>query len=750
MHLNPRNRIAHFLPLLLVLIAASAALDVSAAEVAVSATDTPVIVDGILDDPAWTDAATIPMPYEYFPGDNIPAVVSTDVLITFDHTHLYVAFSAEDPEPKKIRAHLMDRDQIETFVQDDHVVMMIDTFNDERRGFQFRVNPLGVQADAIFSETDGIEDFSWDLIWDSAGRIDQTGYTVEIAISLKQLRFQRTDEPQTWGFDLARSYPRSVRHRFAAAPRDRNLNCVLCQVTKVSGFVDLRPGRNVEITPTLTANRTDSVAVAVPSDLVEGDPDVELGVTGAWGVTPNITVSGTINPDFSQVEADVAQLEVNERFALFYPERRPFFLVGIDLFSTPIDAVFTRTVIDPNWGLKVTGKEGRHGIGFFVTEDEVNRIMIPSNQRTDFALLEGKAVSTVGRYRLDVGTGSTMGLVATDRQGDDYHNRVIGFDGFIRLSPSNTVRFQIAGSDTLYPESVSASHDQPEDAFTGYAIEARFQHASRNWFAQVNLEDFDPGFRADVGFIPRVDTRSVSAIGQRTFWGEAEDWYTNINVGAFVSRTQDHDGRLTDEFYQLYANAGGPMQSRFGINLNRIGELYGGIYYDGLTRVAANFEIQPSGSVRFALNLVGGDTVDYANNQPADILETNPTLELKLGKRVHATIDHNMRKLDVEGGRLFKADLTQLRLVYHFSVRTLIRGTFQYYDIVRDPSLYTGPTTPEARESTLYSEFLFSYKLNPQTLVFVGYSENRLGLNGMSLSQTDRTLFIKLGYAWLL
>ena len=716
----------------------------------VRGTETPVHVDGVLDEESWRDATVIPLNFEYQPGENIPAVVATDVMITYDHSYLYVAFRAEDPDPSSIRAHLMDRDQIDTFIQDDHVVLMIDTFNDERRAFQFRVNPLGVQADAIYSETDGMEDFSWDLIWDSAGKITEFGYVVEIAISLKQLRFPRTQEAQTWGFDLARSYPRSLRHRFSAVPKDRNSSCNLCQVAKVTGFTALESGRNLEITPTLTASRTDSIELPEPEDLSRGDTDYEVGVTGSWGVTPNITLSAAINPDFSQVEADVAQLEVNERFALFYPERRPFFLVGIDLFSTPMQAVFTRTVVDPAWGLKVTGKEGPHGLGFFITSDDVNQVLIPSNQRTDFASLPGAAQTTVLRYRLDLGAASTLGMVATNREGTDYHNRVGGIDGFVRFSPSDTLSFQALKSDTRYPELTAGIHDQPEGSFSGYAIDATFQHASRNWFAQVNYEDYDPGFRADAGFIPRVDVRTLNAFGQHTTWGDAQDWYVNINLGAFVSRTTDHRGVLTDEFYQLFGNLRGPWQSRVGVNLTRGGELYGGVYYDDLDQLGANFEMQPTGSVRFALNLVAGDAIDYANNQRADILQANPSLELKLGRRVNIQIDHNMRRLDVAGGRLFQADLTQLRLVYNFNIRTLVRGIFQYYNIDSDPSLYTGPYRPGRNEQTLYSEFLFSYKVNAQTVVFVGCSENRLGLPGYSLTETDRTYFIKLGYAWLL
>ncbi|MEE4271493.1 MAG: DUF5916 domain-containing protein [Thermoanaerobaculales bacterium] len=716
----------------------------------VTGIDAPVRIDGVLDEPAWNGAAVIPLDYEYQPGDNIPAVVATDVLITFDHDYIYVAFRAEDPEPGKIRAHLMDRDQIDTLIQDDHVVVMIDTFNDERRGFQFRVNPLGVQADAIFSETDGLEDFSWDLIWDSAGRITDFGYVIEIALPLKQLRFPRTSDAQTWGFDLARSYPRNVRHRFSAVPKDRNSSCALCQVAKVTGFVGLQPGRNLEIDPTLTATRTDAVDPDGAGELEKGDTEVEFGITGSWGITPNITLSAAVNPDFSQVEADAAQLEVNERFALFYPEQRPFFLVGVDLFSTPVQAVFTRTVVDPSWGVKLTGKEGRHGIGLFVTSDDVNQILIPSNQGTRFAGIDGTSETVVGRYRLDVGTGSTIGGLITAREGVDYHNRVAGVDGYLRFSRSNTLRFQAVASDTRYPTEIAETFDQDHDAFTGHAVEARFRHQSRNWFGQLNYEEYSPGFRADAGFIPRVDTRMATALGQRTFWGERNDWYTNINVGAFVSRTENHDGELTDEFYQLFGAVNGPWQSRIGIDASRYGELFGGVYYDDLDLFGVDVAFQPNGSLRIAFNAVAGDAIDYANNQPGDIFELNPGVELKLGRRVNATLDYTMRQLDVEGGRLFRADLSQLRLVYHFNVRTMLRGTFQYYDIDSDPELYTGSFQPEPEERTLYSEVLFSYTLNPQTVIYVGVSENQLGVTGMELTETDRTYFIKLGYAWLL
>lgn len=228
-----------------------------ARELRVERATSPIEIDGVLDEGAWENALVVPVRWEYQPGDAIEAPVETEALVTFDEKNLYVAFRAHDPEPRKIRANLMDRDSIETFVQDDHVTFAIDTFNDERRAYQFRVNPLGVQADAFNSEVDGTEDWSFDLIWDSAGRITDEGYVVEVAVPMKQLRFPRVGDEMTWRMSFERSWPRSVRHRIAEHQRDRNRACWICHFAEVTGFDGIEAGRNVEIDPTLTLSRTD-------------------------------------------------------------------------------------------------------------------------------------------------------------------------------------------------------------------------------------------------------------------------------------------------------------------------------------------------------------------------------------------------------------------------------------------------------------------------------------------------------------
>ena len=380
----------------------------------------------------------------------------TDCLVTFDRENLYIAFRASDPRPSEIRAHLMDRDSMDTFIQDDHVTILLDTFNDERRAYQFRVNPLGVQADAVNSETDQVEDWSWDAIWRSAGRINADGFVVEIAIPFRELRFPGGADALTFGLSVERSYPRSVRHRIASHPTDRDRSCGFCQFNKVTGFAGLASGRNVEIDPTVTGHRTDRRDSPPDGAMANGKAVGDVGVTARWRMAAGSTATGTVNPDFSQVEADVAQLDVNTRFALFYPEKRPFFLEGLDFFSTPEQAVFTRTVADPSGGLKVVGKQGGNSFGVFVTRDRINNLILPSNQESEYASEDQGVTGVVARYRRDVGRQSAFGVLYTGREGSPYFNRVVGPDAQIRIGRSEMFGVQFLHSETRYSSAIAA------------------------------------------------------------------------------------------------------------------------------------------------------------------------------------------------------------------------------------------------------------------------------------------------------
>jgi hypothetical protein len=263
-----------------------------------------------------------------------------------------------------------------------------------------------------------------------------------------------------------------------------------------------KPEKNIELIPTITMMRTDTRQDFPSGEMADGKIEVEPGISGRWGITPNLMLNATINPDFSQVEADVAQLEVNTRFVLRYPEKRPFFLESADFSLTPIEAVFTRTVSNPYWGAKVSGKIGKNAVGVFVTRDSVNNLVLPANQGSGSVSLEDDTLGGVFRYRRDVGKGSTLGLLYTGRTGDDYFNHVAGLDGYFRLSRSNTLTVQYLNSRTDYPDAMAAAYGQEPGTFNGNALSTRFDHRSRNWICMFSYEGYSPGFRSDFGYAP--------------------------------------------------------------------------------------------------------------------------------------------------------------------------------------------------------------------------------------------------------
>ena len=705
-------------------------------------------VDGILDEKAWDDATLIKLPYEWTPGDNITPPVDTDCLVTFDQDNFYLAFRCYDPDPSKIRAHLMDRDAMDTFIQDDAITVVLDTFNDERRGFQFRVNPLGVQADANFSESEGYEDFSWDAIWESAGKITEWGYAVEVAIPFNQLRFPRTSDVQTWGFSAERSYPRSVRHRMTSHRRDRDVFCYFCQFNKISGIQGISPGLNIELDPTLTGIRTDSrgdFPMNPEAPMKNGKIDPDPGLTARWGITPNLILNAAVNPDFSQVEADVRELEVNTRFAIRYPEKRPFFLEGGDFFLTPVEAVFTRTVADPDGGLKLTGKVGKNAIGIFGTYDRVNNLLFPANQISQSTSLEQDVTSGVFRFRRDIGQASNLGVLYTGRVAEDYYNHVAGFDGFFRLSRTKQLSFQYLHSETKYSKEISAGFGQKQASFGGDALVAEFVHFGRNWLYMLRYDDFHPEFRADYGYVPRVDMRSLEGLLRRTLWGEQGDWFTQLTFGIRGNVTYSHDGDLTDRKLGLVVTYQGPLQTSVTTQYSRSRELYLTEYYD-LDQVVFVAEMKPLGGLRLNAHILFGDAVDYTNARQAAGMNLLPSLEFNLGKHINVNLQHAFQKLTLKGDEIFTANLSQVKLIYNFTTRTFVRAIIQYLHVARNPDVYLFPTPDETQ--TLFTQFLFSYKLNPQTVVFIGYSDNYLGLTGIDITQTNRTFFVKLGYAW--
>ncbi|HSL83589.1 MAG TPA: DUF5916 domain-containing protein [Thermoanaerobaculia bacterium] len=707
--------------------------------------DGEIAVDGRLDEAAWAGAHTFTLDYETYPGDNVPPPVRTEMWIAYDLENLYVGVRAHDPEPEKIRARLRDRDAA---FQDDFVGVVLDTFNDERRAFEFFVNPLGVQMDLLQNDVTGAEDASWDALWSSAGRVTEGGYEVEMAIPFSSLRFPRTSGPQTWGIDAVRVWPRDQRRRIGLNELPRGRNCYLCHGAKLTGFSGITPGRNLEIAPTLTA--TDVAARGGAGQRFEGSGDQELGLTARWGVTPATTVGATLNPDFSQVEADAAQLAVNTQFALFFPEKRPFFLEGADFFDTKIGAVYTRNIADPDWGAKVTGKSGKSAYGLIVAEDARTNLLIPGSQSSELAFLEEENLSTVLRYRRDLSGSSSVGGLLTSREGDGYHNRLAGIDYLLRWNEGDAFRVEVLGSQTEYPDPIRAAHGQPEGSLEGTAARVAYQHQTQEWMGYLLYNDVSADFRADLGFVPRAGFRTGFGMVERYWYADpGERRWSRFTLGAETTWTYDEAGEPLQNQVAPYVRVNGPRQSFLNLYLG-----YGPSWFNGReldrTFVVAYGEVQATPSVYLSLESRVGEEIDFDNARQGEIVRLVPRARFDLGRHLRLSLSHNHESLDVAGGRLYTANLTDVRASYQVNVRTFVRLVTQYFDLERDPALYTFPT--EEHASSLFNQLLFSYKVNPQTVVFLGYSDNYQGDERAidRLPQTNRTLFLKLGYALVL
>ncbi len=698
-------------------------------------------VDAYLDEPFWEKAVKIHANIEVSPGENIEAPVKTEVLMAYDDTHIFVAFIASDPNPSQIRARYCDRDNI---WDDDWVLILFDTFNDQRRTYDFCCNPFGIQGDMIETPTGGGGE--WDAIWDSDGRITDDGYIVEMAIPFSSLNFPAGEEDQIWGFDAVRSYPRSVRHHIGTWVRDRNNNCYMCQAEKLIGFAGASPGKNIEFVPTFNVLRSQERRDETAGPFVDKDEKYELGLTGKWGITPNITLSGTVNPDFSNIEADILQLDINNQFAIYYPEKRPFFLESKDFFSMPFDAIHTRTMADPVWGVKLSGKEGRHSLGFFSVQDEITNFLIPSAEGSDSESLSKKSQGTALRYKVDVHKSSNMGIILSDREGESYHNRLAGMDGNIKFTQNDQFVFQTMQTRTQYPDSIYINYDQSDKEILGNAYHAQYTHSTKNYYVYGRHTQVDDNFRADLGFMSQSDY-IYNEIGGQYRWREAPGhWYTWLSINASYDYKRDSNNNLIHRVLSADLYYEGPMQSHIDVYWEFGSDQYDGKKFENVFWINGCGGIRPSSIIFAHLYWRYGDQIDYANTQLGKRFQLRPYAEIKLGLHLLMELDHTWEVLDVDDGRLYTANKSYLKLTYQFTERMFLRGIIQNIDYQRNPSLYKDEV--DSQSQNLFSQFLFSYKINPHTVFFLGYSDNYYGDQEVDFIQTNRTFFTKLGYSF--
>lgn len=700
-----------------------------------------IAIDGTVDEAAWADAAEIELKYENNPGDNIPAPVRTVARIFHTDEALYIGFVADDPAPEQLRAFLRDRDAL---YEDDFIGLQLDTFDDQRRAYEFFVNPVGAQADGVRENDADNGDNAWDGVWTSAARITSRGYEAEMRIPFATLRFDGAEGLRRWGLRLMRIRPRDYLYVYFNEPRERGATCDLCAMRKIEGFADIRRGRNLEIAPTLTVRhaQTRDARAGRRGWRSEEGTEIEPGLDVAWAPTPNLTLNGTLNPDFSQVESDTAQLDLSSNFALFFPEKRPFFLESADYFNTPLDVIYTRQIADPDIGVRVTGRSGRQAYGVVAARDATTQLLIPGALGSSIRQLDRSANAMLARYRYDLDAHTSLGAVATYRGGDDYRNALAGAD--LRWQRgSHRLTAQWLRSDSRYPEGLRDDGDRTP---AGNAFDAQYRYGDSRWDFALGHTRIAPGFSADLGFIGQVGYRKSVLGGGRTWYGREGAKINSVTAYADWDITHASDGRLLERELEGYVELAGPLQSTARVSGLRRARFWNDRLFDEAW-LSLYGKATPLPGTMLSLTLRAGDQLDLLASRVGRVEEWQPTLSLDLGRGTHFELRYTAQRLHRDGGIAYRATVLDARYAWQFDPRQRLRVSLQGTDIRRDAALYASPVS--ARNRDIAAQVLYAYRLNPRTGVYLGYSHGGYSDDDQrDLSDRSRSVFLKLGYAW--
>ncbi|WP_299271023.1 DUF5916 domain-containing protein [uncultured Psychrosphaera sp.] len=725
-------------------------------------------VDGHMDEDIWKNALKIDLNNVTWPYENTRSPVKTEAYVIENGHTLYVAFKAFDPHPEKIRARLTDRDNN---WGDDRVAIKIDTYNDNALAYQFFINPLGTQSDVLENELTKSESSSWDVIWNSSGRITEFGYIVEVAIPLRTLNFNDQLDIQNWGMEFIRFYPRDTELRISHMQVDHNNTCFICQMPTLRGFKGAKQGKNLSFVPTFVSGNTKSRELDETLEWSD-ETNTDVGLDIKWGITPDTTLNATFNPDFSQVEADSGQLDVNNTFGLYTAEKRGFFLANEDAFSTPVNLIYTRNINDPDFGTKLAGKIDQHSFAGFIANDNATTFILPGNLGSDLYELEEKTTNTAFRYRYAIDNDTSIGALSTIRSSDSYKNMVTSLDGKYKLTDSDVFHVQLVSSTTELDEALvnsinlddyndeqvlRAASNNSTDSF--YRID--YRHDNKNWSFQTSREDIGKNFRADLAFFNKSDSITNLIGGTYRWLGETDDWWNRIEVFGDWDRTTNQAGEQIEQEYEIYATLRGIKQSYFKQGLVIREKASGRIDTSILSLKNNTYEFtekilkfwsdfQATSDMTFGIYTSVGKQIDYANNQLVDGFTLEPRFNWNINTNTKSDLSYQYRTLSKGGNNILAAKLIDYRLNYQFSIRSFLRLSVVYSDVTRELSQYNEPDDYDSSYKSLSTQLLYSYKINPKTLFFVGYSDGGYQDDSLQdITKDTKSVFLKMSYAWL-
>ena len=657
------------------------------------------------------------------PKDGAPSSQRTEVYLGYDDKNFYSIFICFDNEPDNVRARMVRREDISG---DDAVELMLDTFNDQRRAYAFRANPFGIQLDSLFTEgAEEVEDErpgfdrSYDTLWHSRGKLTDRGYVVWMAIPFRSLRFSSKLQ-QTWGILLNRDIPRLNEETFWPQYSIR-IEGRLNQMATANRLQRISPGRNIQLIPYglfRTSRALDTRDPNLPQ--FQKRTEVDGGLDAKFGIKDSMVVDVAVNPDFNQVESNEPQVTVTERFEVFFPEKRPFFLENANYFQTPINLVFTRRIVDPQFGVRTTGKLGPYALGAFVIDDQA-----PGKSVPPFDPLHGKrALFGIFRVNRDIFEQSTLGFIFTDREFANSHNRVGGFDGRFKLSPNWVAGFQAVTSWNQFLDGSRRA---------GPAYYAALNRSGRSLEYNFTYNSFSPGFFTQSGFVERTDIHDFKQLVEYRFRPEGKyliSWGPKIESEGVL----DHTGLRLD------------LNQDTSISLELIGESEIGIGYAwdrerlrpkdfavlpgnrDFTRNKKNFFFASSylNWLTFAGShgwgtIINFDPPDGQEQFLANTTETKFLLTLRPRTKLRIDNTYLLTRLTDRSthANILTNHILRSRWNYQFSRELSLRVILQYDAVLTNPEF-----TAEETTKNFNTDFLVTYLVNPWTALYVGYNTN--------------------------
>jgi hypothetical protein len=692
----------------------------------------PPVIDGVLDDPAWAAGLKFDGFKTFKPDYGKDASQRTEAYIAYDAENFYFAFRCFDDEPSKIKAAVSKRDNI---FQDDLAFINIDTFNDRQSAFAFIVNPLGIQGDGMVNVQGNLET-SFDAIWYSKGRIDDKGWTAEGRIPLKSIRFPNKDV-LTWRFLFIRFFTRTSE-QVAFPPIDPNYGSLMGQAQPVR-IAGIKYQRVVELLPAFTFGRTQEATEASQGALVRNeDLDInDLSLTGKLGLTSDLTLDATVNPDFSQVEADAGQVDFNLRYSLYYEEKRPFFLEGSDLWQfggsmedAPLySLVYTRTIVDPTFGFKLTGKvTPRDTVAAIYAQDDLG-----SGDEVD-----RHPDIMIARYKHTLKDDAFIGAFYTGREYGPGFNRVAGIDGRFRLTGTQTTSFHLFGSSTRDPGETETGTD--------HALSLNYDFSNRHVVVQLAYQDISEGFRADSGFLTRTGLRQAMTFGMYSFYPKSK-FFQRIQPfywGAHLYDTIYKMWETTNVFVLRFYLPRNTMVRFDGILAN---EVFAGARLSN-SGYGVMFESQLAKSIYVQSRVRRMDKIYYDPADPYQGYGTSATAALRYQPIDQLDFIVNLSYVDfyrsLDKVKVYDYLILRSRNTFQVNKYLFLRGIVEYNDFYKRMTL----------------DGLLSFTYIPGTVVHLGYGsaleqvEWDEGLPGFAPSsrfhQMQRGFFFKVSYLWRL